>query len=87
MKIIYSPQFLREYRSLPLDLKKKAEFKEKVFRKNPFDKRLKTHKLGGKLADFWSFSIDYRYRIIFEFKDEKTIIFHIIGDHSIYRKI
>ena len=87
MKIIYSPQFRREYQQLSSDTQRKAEMREKIFRTNPFDKRLKTHKLGGKLADFWSFSIDYRYRIIFEFKDEKTIIFHIIGDHSIYRKI
>jgi len=87
MKIIYSPQFKREYRQLSSILKKKAEVRERIFRPNPFDRRLKTHKLGGKLADFWAFSIDYRYRIIFEFKDEKTIIFHIVGDHSIYRKI
>ncbi len=87
MKIIYSPQFEKEYKCLPEIIKKKAEKKEKIFRNNPFDSRLKTHKLSGRFSEFWSFSIDFRYRIIFEFKDEKTIIFHIIGDHSIYKKI
>jgi len=46
---------------------------------------LKTHKLNGKLGEFWSFSVDYHYRIVFELKNEKTIIFHKIGNHSIYR--
>lgn len=87
MKIIYSPQFEREYRNLSNVIKGKTEKREKIFRANPFDKRLKTHKLEGRLAELWSFSIDYRYRIIFEFANEKTIIFHIIGDHSIYRKL
>lgn len=87
MQIIYSPQFEREYKCLPEKVKEKAEKKEKIFRNNPFDSRLKTHKLSGRLSGFWSFSIDNRYRIIFELKNEKTFIFHIIGDHSIYRKL
>lgn len=87
MQIVYSPQFKREYERLPEDLKLKTEEKELIFRKNPFDERLKTHKLAGRIADLWSFSIDYRYRIIFEFTNEKIIIFHVIGDHSIYKKL
>jgi mRNA-degrading endonuclease YafQ of YafQ-DinJ toxin-antitoxin module len=63
MQIIYSPQFKREYSQLPDIVKRKAEKKEKIFRTNPFDNRLKTHKLGKRLAGLWSFSIDYRYRI------------------------
>ena len=77
MQIIYSPQFKREYQQLPDFIKRKAERKEKIFRNNPFDIRLKTHKLGGRLSDLWSFSIDYRYRIIFEFIDERKVVFHI----------
>lgn len=84
MQIIYSPNFLRNYRCLPDIIKNKAEKRETIFRKNLFDKRLKTHKLSGKFTNFWSFSIDYRYRIIFELKNERTIIFHKIGNHSIY---
>ena len=85
MKIYYSSKFEREYKRLPLKIKKKAEEKEKIFRENPFDKRLKTHKLSGSFKDFWAFSIDQKYRIIFEFTDEKTIWFHLVGDHSIYK--
>ena len=87
MEIIYSPQFQKEYRQLSDIVKGRAEEKEKIFRANPFDKRLKTHKLGGRLADLWAFSIDYRYRIIFEFRNKNEIMFHAVGDHSVYKKL
>lgn len=85
MQIIYSPNFLRNYDTLPETIKAKAEKREAIFRKNLFDKRLRTHKLSGKLRDFWSFSVDYHYRIVFELKNESAVIFHKIGDHSVYQ--
>ena len=86
MNIIYSPRFAREYKKLPDSIKDAAEENEIIFRKNPFDPKLKTHKLKGKLSGFLSFSIGYRYRIIFEFsQDGKTVYFHLVGDHDIYQ--
>jgi mRNA-degrading endonuclease YafQ of YafQ-DinJ toxin-antitoxin module len=87
MKIFYSTQFFHEYRQLPIEVKKKVEKKENIFRQNPFDKRLKTHKLKGRLADFWAFSVDFHYRVIFNFQNEKDVRFYAIGDHSFYKKI
>lgn len=52
MNIYYSTKFAKEYKRLPLPIKVIAEKKESFFRKNPFDTRLKTHKLTGKLKDF-----------------------------------
>lgn len=86
MGILYSSKFIREYKKLPDDIKNKAEEKEIIFRQNPFDDRLKTHKLNGKFEEFWSFSIDYKFRIIFEIsKDGKTFHFHSVSDHRVYR--
>ncbi|MFA6518256.1 MAG: type II toxin-antitoxin system mRNA interferase toxin, RelE/StbE family [Candidatus Shapirobacteria bacterium] len=85
MEIIYSPQFAKEYRKIPQQVKLKAEKREKIFRLNPFDPQLKTHRLSGKLKDFWSFSIDYHYRIIFQFESESTIWFLSVGTHQIYK--
>jgi len=84
MKISYSSKFEREYRKLPSSIKKIAEKKEEIFRIDPFDVRLKTHKLKGGLKDFWSFSIDNKYRIIFEFISKQEIWFHSVGTHAIY---
>ena len=84
MAILYSSRFGREYKKLPEEIKKAAETKEKIFRKNPFDSGLKTHKLNGELDGFWSFWVTYSYRIVFDFVDEKTVRFYRIGTHDVY---
>ena len=85
MRIHYSLKFEREYKRLPTRIKEVAEQKEKMFRDNPFDPRLDTHKLGGRFKGFWAFSIDQKYRIIFEFAEEDIVWFHSTGDHGIYQ--
>lgn len=84
MQIYYSSKFKREYKKLPKSVKILAEDKEQVFREDPFDARLDTHKLHGRFREFWSFSIDNRFRIIFEFAGKDIVWFHSVGDHSIY---
>ena len=85
MKIYYSSKFAKEYKRLPKKVKLLAEKKEVIFRKNPFEARLKTHKLSGKLKDYYSFSVDYQTRIIFEIRDKNTVWFYSVGTHEIYR--
>jgi len=85
MKIIYTPKFRREYKKLPDKIKSIAEQNEQLFRDNPFHASLDTHKLHGRLKEFWSFSIGYKYRIIFEFADKGTVHFHSTGNHDIYQ--
>src|SRR3989344_1416614 len=73
MKIYYSPKFAREFSSLHKKVKFVAEQQEALFRQDPFNPKLKTHKLKGKLKGFLSFSIAYKYRIIFEFDDDVPV--------------
>jgi len=84
MKIFYSSKFAKEYKKLPVSIKRLAEKREKFFRKDPFTPCLKTHKLKGSLKDFWAFSINQKYRIIFEFIGKDEVWFHSAGEHSIY---
>jgi len=85
MEIVYSSKFAREYKKIPADIKDLAEQLETTFRTNPFDTKLKTHKLKGRLAGFLSFSIGHKYRIIFELSDnEEVTYFHSVGNYDIY---
>lgn len=84
MKIFYLPKFERQYKKLPTKIQDLAEEKEKLFRKNPFNPELKTHKLHGELKTFWAFSINYNYRIIFDFLGSETVRFYFVGRHDIY---
>ena len=85
MNIAYSPEFARRFKKLPREIKLKALVKEKIFRKDPFDPVLKTHKLSGKLADEYAFWVDFKTRIIFSFINSNLVCFHSVGGHEIYK--
>ena len=85
MDISYSGKFIKQYRKLSNEVKKLFEEREEVFKIDNFDPKLKTHKLSGKFEGYLSFSINFKYRIVFEYTDEKkNIRFHTIGTHDIY---
>ena len=84
-KIYPTTHFARAYTNLPEEIRARAKQREGLFRVDPFDVRLKTHKLKGRLKDYWSYSIDYQYRIIFRFIDTQTVLYYDIGTHDIYR--
>lgn len=75
---------MKSYRLLEKKVKTKAEAKEKTFRNNLFHSSLKTHKLSGKLKNQWSFAVDNKHRILFEF-DNNDVVFLDIGTHKIYK--
>ena len=59
--------------------------KEMIFRKNPFDSRLATHKLHGKYKDYWAFTVIGQYRIMLAFVGKDLADFVNIGTHEIYK--
>lgn len=84
-KVKYSPSFFKSLKKFPKSQLKFLEKQEKIFIENPFDPRLKTHKLKGALKDSYSFSVSYHWRIVFHFEDKNGVIFDTIGTHEIYR--
>lgn len=85
LNVKYTKLFLRQFKKLSPVIQKKAKIAIEKFQKNPKGKSLKAHKLKGELQDFYSFSIDYKYRIVFEIKkDKKEINLLKVGDHKIY---
>jgi addiction module RelE/StbE family toxin len=54
---------------------------------DPFSPPLKTHKLEGKLKDYWACSVEYDFRIVFQFclledELEEAILLVDIGTHD-----
>ncbi len=86
MIIKISSKFEKNYRRLPEKIKEKSKEKEFIFRNNPFDIRLKTHKLSGIDKSCWAFWIDNCYRIKFIFLSKYEVLFLDIGTHDIYKK-
>ena len=85
MKIIYAPSFTRASRKLSSDIKSEANKAIEIFKNDPSDPRLRTHKLQGRLCDYWAFSVDYDYRIMFYYGNGDEIFLVMIGNHDIYK--
>jgi mRNA-degrading endonuclease YafQ of YafQ-DinJ toxin-antitoxin module len=87
MKIAFAQSFTKAFRKRnTLDPALESLFWSKVerFIRDPFDPVLKTHKLSGRLKDFWSFSLGYDSRVVFYFTDgkPKKAVFIDIGTHD-----
>lgn len=83
-KIFPSADFVKEFKKIPCQVQKKYYKKEKILKENPHNPSLKTHKLGGKLQDNFTFYVDYHYRVIFQVIKNDIILLDI-GTHEIYR--
>jgi len=53
-----------------------------LFIHDPFNPKLKTHKLSGKLKELWSFSIEYDLRVVFYFESDRKVVLVDIGSHN-----
>ena len=83
--VSFSSSFVRAYHKQVKEnqiFKSLFDEKLKLFLENPFDSKLKTHKLSGKLKEIWSFSINYQIRVTFSFIDDNKVIFENIGTHD-----
>jgi addiction module RelE/StbE family toxin len=85
MLIRFTSKFSKAYKKIPKMVKTKAEEKEKIFRSNPFDTRLDTHKLHGKYKEYWAFTVVGQYRIMLAFSEKEVVDFINIGTHDIYK--
>ena len=90
MKIAWTPKSLRSFKRL---VRKNPQLRIAIAETlrqleiNCYHPSLRTHKLTGNLADVWSCSIDYQYRILFEFikdptTEENAILLLNLGSHD-----
>ena len=86
--LAWHKSFKHSYKKL---IKKNLLLKEKtietltILQNDPFDNKLKTHKLHGILKDYFACCIDFNYRIVFLFEkiDKESIIALVdIGTHD-----
>ena len=84
-QICFSPSFKRAFKKRVAgrtDLEERFWRRVEIFTGNPFDPRLRTHKLSGKLQELWSFSLEYDLRVVFCFLPQNRVMFEDIGTHD-----
>jgi len=85
MKVVYTPSFVRMYKKLCESLKEETREKISLFEQDHTHSFLKVHKLKGSLKNRWSFSINYEYRIVFQYLSKSESVFLAIGNHDVYK--
>ncbi len=87
MQIFYRSSFVRQLNKLPKGLQEEVLQKIKEFENPKHHAQLRVHKLQGKLEGLLSFSVNYRFRIVFEWqsKDKSSAALLAVGDHDVYR--
>jgi addiction module RelE/StbE family toxin len=84
MEVFYTPAFIRQFKKLELDLQKEVTEKITLFKQIHSRSNLKVHKLHGRFSDCWSFSVNYKTRIVFQSLSKKKVALLAVGDHAVY---
>ena len=85
-QLIFSSQFLKSSEKLDNKIKPKLKLSLDVLSENPFDARLQTKSLSGKLSGQYSFRLGKDYRVVFRFYPDSTIFLLKVGNRKdIYR--
>ena len=86
MEISFSTPFKKVFAKRIKNTISEIEFWNRVetFANDPFNSKLKTHKLSGKLKDLWSFSVEKNVRVVFYFTKDNPpkAVFVDIGTHD-----
>lgn len=85
INIGYKPSFIRKFNKLPKGLQEEVIEKIELFKNIENHQRLEVHKLKGGLKKFYSFSVNYNDRVVFEHISENEVALLAVGDHEVYK--
>ncbi len=85
LSVGYASSFVREFHKLEAALRKEVRFTIEEFRDRNNHTQLDVHKLHGRLKNRLSFSVNYKYRVVFEWEGKDGAILKAVGDHDIYK--
>lgn len=85
LNIAFTASFLKKLKKFDIDFQEDAIEKMRIFQDIKNHESLRVHKLKGKFSGCYSFSINYKMRIVFKYLSKKEAILIAIGDHDLYR--
>ncbi|OHA14994.1 MAG: hypothetical protein A3H57_01225 [Candidatus Taylorbacteria bacterium RIFCSPLOWO2_02_FULL_43_11] len=84
LEIGFKPSFIKQFKQLEKDLRQEVEEKIELLKDKRNHATLKVHKLHGPLPGYWSFSVNYKTKIVFE-QSGNEIVLLAIGNHDVYK--
>lgn len=83
-EIVISKQFSRLFRKLDQQLQEEVVEKLELLKDPINHQALKVHKLSGRLAGKYSFSVNYKIRVIFSYPIPTEVFLLLVGSHDLY---
>jgi mRNA-degrading endonuclease RelE of RelBE toxin-antitoxin system len=84
MNIIETEDFKKDFKDLPISIRKLYQKQKAIFKQNWLDPRLHTKRIK-ELTGVYSFRITRRYRALFYFRNDDVIFFKIGHRKDIYK--
>ncbi|MCX6717419.1 MAG: type II toxin-antitoxin system mRNA interferase toxin, RelE/StbE family [Candidatus Taylorbacteria bacterium] len=85
LEIGYKSSFICSYNEAETSLQEEIREKINLFKDKSNHQSLKVHKLRGPLKDRYSFSVNYKTRIVFRFTSKNEAVLLDVGDHDLYK--
>jgi len=80
--IRYTAKFIQIYKGLEPALKEEVKEKILFFQDAKNHEILKVHKLHGRFKTCYSFSVNYKIRIIFKYENKTAVNLLYVGNHD-----
>lgn len=89
MEVSFSKSFKESFEKRIKSSETRAEFwiRTDLFIRDPFDPKLQTHKLSGKLKNLWGFLVANDVRVVFlliDDKPERAVFVEIGSRYEVY---
>ncbi|OGG40976.1 hypothetical protein A3A21_01250 [Candidatus Jorgensenbacteria bacterium RIFCSPLOWO2_01_FULL_45_25b] len=82
--LVYAPGFIRKFKKLDTGLQDEIIEKLGLFKNEANHEKLKVHKLKGVLKNCHSFSVNYKFRVVFSYGSKNDVHILSVGNHEIY---
>lgn len=84
LSLVYAPIFIRSVHKLEKKLQDEVLEKIELFKNPDNHQQLKVHKLHGQFKNCYSFSVNYKYRVLFSYTNATEVNILAVGDHDVY---
>jgi toxin HigB-1 len=85
MIVSLAPQFSRKFKKLDPHLKEEVRDRISQFSENPEHPSLRAHPLKANLKGVFSFSINYKIRVLYQYLSEDEVVLLTVGSHDVYK--
>ena len=82
IEIRYTDEFKKRFATLPTSIQKKAIKQIDIFKKYPMYPSLNNEKIEPKDNGLWTIRIDQKYRILYKYNKNNSVVLLTCGSHD-----